>query len=477
VLDILFVQNYYEQMIGIMYISALVKKHGFTTDIVIGTKEKIIKQTLQKKPKVIGFYCTTGFHHKALAIAQEIKKILGDKILTVLGGPHPTFVPKVIRSNGIDIICRGEGEYAILELIQALNTKQDYTGIKNLNVKKSGHIYENEIRKLCDINSLPHPDRELYKNIDFIYKNIRQEVLVGRGCYFDCSYCSNHAFIKLYKGKGQYFRLRSVLNIIDELEEIQKHYHPACFFFHDDTFIYEKRFTFEFLEAYKKKIALPFACLIRADIVTQDQIKLLQQSGCYFTYFGVETGNEQLRNTLLNKNLSDETILNCAKLLHRYEIPFSTFNMVGLPGETLSNTWETIRLNTKINPKWAWFSVYQTLPETKLAKYTLEQGLIDSIDVEGSDATFHRNSIILRNDPCGIKINRLKNCANLLIKLPYLSGIIKKIFLNLPFDLFYSGMDKFLYYIFYYSRLTYKLGFIRTLRSAFFMIRHLKEFE
>ena len=134
-LDILFVQNYYERMIGIMQISAVVKQYGFTTDIAIGTKEDIVRQAVEKKPRVLGFYCTTGFHHKAIAIASEVKKILGDRIVTICGGPHPTFVPGMIEAEGIDIICRGEGEYAVLELLQTLRDGRDYTGIKNLTVK------------------------------------------------------------------------------------------------------------------------------------------------------------------------------------------------------------------------------------------------------------------------------------------------------------------------------------------------------
>ena len=73
-LDMLFVQNYYEQMLGIMQISAVLKQNGFTTDVILGTKEDIVKKILAKKPRVVGFYCTTGFHHKNLAIAKEIKK-------------------------------------------------------------------------------------------------------------------------------------------------------------------------------------------------------------------------------------------------------------------------------------------------------------------------------------------------------------------------------------------------------------------
>ena len=168
ILDVLFVQNYYEQHLGIMQISALLKQCGFTTDVVIGTKEYIVKKTIEKRPRVVGFYCTTGFHHRNIVMAKQIKKILKDEILIVFGGPHPTFVPDIINKEGVDVICRGEGEYAMLELMESLRENKEYIHIRNLDVKKNDKIYRNELRLPCNIDELPHFDRENYKNTSVI---------------------------------------------------------------------------------------------------------------------------------------------------------------------------------------------------------------------------------------------------------------------------------------------------------------------
>jgi len=476
-LDVLFVQNYYEQMLGIMQISAVLKQHGFTTDVAIGTKESITNKAVEKKPAVVGFYCTTGFHHRNLAAAAEIKKNLADKTLTIFGGPHPTFVPEMIESEPVDVICRGEGEYAVLELVQALRAGADYSGIKNLTVKKNGRIYENQVRELCDVNTLPMPDREIYRNIKPIYNNKRQEVMFGRGCPFDCTFCSTHAFRRLYRAKGSYTRLRSVDNVMKELQNTKSRYNPSCFFFHDDTFFFNRDYCIELLRTYKERINLPFACLIRADLATEELIKLLKSSGCYLVSFGIESGNEKLRNLLLKKHLSDEQILKCAALLHKYRIPFATFNMAGLPGETLEQLWDTVDINTRVKPAWAWFSVYQALPQTELAQYAIDNGCIDSIEIARSDASFHENSNIIRNNPQGKRLLRLKNNANIVVKFPFLRPVVKNVFIKLPLDELYGLTDKLLYFVFYYSKLTYKESFLRVLRSAFFMLRRLKEFK
>ena len=406
-----------------------------------------------------------------------MKKTLGDKILIVFGGPHPTFVPDIIKQDGVDIVCRGEGEYAILELMQLLSQGKDYTKIQSLIVKKDGQIYENEIRPLCDVDELPFLDREIYRDIDYIYKNKRQQVMLARGCPFDCTFCSSHAFRELYKGKGNYVRLRSIPKIIEELSMIKKRYNPSCFFFHDETFGLKKDYYQEFLNTYKRAINLPFSCLVRADLVTEDFIRLLKETGCYFASFGVESGNEKLRNTLLKKRVTNDNILNCAGFLNKYKIPFSTFNMVGLPKETLADVWSTVDLNARLGPRWAWFSVYQTLPKTELAQYAQNQGYLKDIDVDKADATFHESSIILKNNPKAKEIIRLKNTANIIIKVHFLRALVKRSVFILPWDGLYALIDKFLYFIFYYLRLTYKMGFMRAMRSAFFIIRHLKELK
>ena len=470
--DILFVQDYFERMIGIMQISAVLKQHGFTTDVVVGSRDAVLKKTRQVKPKIIGFYCTTGFHHRALSTAAELKRRHGDGILTVMGGPHPTFVPSVLEADGVDIICRGEGEYAMLELLQALHGGDDYCAIQNLHVKKGDGLQRNGIRPPCDLDALPFPDRDIYRNIDFIYNQGRQEVMVGRGCPFHCSFCANQAFTELYDGLGSYHRLRTVSHVMDELVEIKQKYRPSCFFFHDDNFAVQKDFCSELLAAYGKKIAIPFACLLRADLVTFQLVKLLKESGCYAVYFGIESGDRHLRQQLLRKEISDEEICHCANLLRQQKIPYFTFNMVGLPGERLAEVWKTVELNTRVQPAWAWFSIYQTLPKTELAERAFKQEIVDTIDVAAADANFHESSTALRQQGDGRKIIRLKNWANVMIKLRIATPVVKKIFLHLPLDAAYSWMDRILYYFSYYARLDVGASWLRKIRSAFFLIRH-----
>lgn len=475
--DIIFVQNYYEQTLGIMQISAVLKEHGFSTDVAIGTQAEILQKIKNAPPMVVGFYCTSGFHHKNIATAQSIKSYSQNQILTIFGGPHPTFVPDFIHTEGVDIICRGEGEFAVLELIQALKAGQDHSHIANLTVKKDGQVIANELRQLVDLDSLPFPDREIYRDYPYIYNAKKQEIMIGRGCPFKCRFCSVHAYQKLFKDKGRYVRWRSIPRVIEELKQIKERFSPSCFFFHDDTFNLNRRYTAEFLEAYKKEIGVPFSCLLRADLSTEPFINQLKESGCFFVIFGIESGNPELRNNLLNKNLSNEAILSCSAQLRAKNIPFSTFNMVGLPGESLKQVWDTVDINVRAKPRWAFFTVYQTLPGTDLAHQSVDSGCANNVAVAEGDANFHEGSIMLRNHPEGRQIINLKNTANLVVKFPIFYKLVKNILINLPLETVYNYLDKTLYFLFYYSRLTHSAGLRHTIRSAFFLFRRLKQFK
>ncbi|NVN99761.1 MAG: B12-binding domain-containing radical SAM protein [Geobacteraceae bacterium] len=476
-IDILFVQNYYEQMLGIMQISAVLKQHGYSTAVSIGSDQKVIRDVLDKQPRIVGFYSTTGFHHKNLALAAQIKQKADYDLLILFGGPHPTFVPEVINSEGVDVICCGEGEYAVLELVQALRSGTDYSLIHNLTVKSNGRIIKNPLRPLCDLDQLPFPDRELYMDYDHIFNSKRQEVMLGRGCPFSCNFCSAAAYRELYQGVGRYVRLRSIDHVLLELANIRKQHNPSCFFFHDDTFTAGSTYCNEFLERYKQEIGLPFSCLLRADLVSDDFIGRLKDAGCYLVAFGVESGNQEMRATVLNKNITDEKLVWCAELLHRHNIPFATFNMVGLPGETLNQVWETIELNVRLKPLWVWLSIYQTLPDTLLARYALENGYIQSVDVTPADATFHEQSIILRQHHDGREIIRLKCCANIVVKFPSLRGFVARVCRSSSLDKLLAFIEKSMYFTFYYRRLTYNMNFLEAVKSAFFIFRRLKEFS
>ena len=132
---LLFLQNLLFEYLGPMSISALGKSQGHQCDLLIESGEKdFLKKIGDWQPYIVAFSCMTGFHPWALETAQKVKAIYGLK--TYFGGPHATFYPQLIEHPAVDIICRGEGEEATIELLNKIDTGEEIADIANLWLKE-----------------------------------------------------------------------------------------------------------------------------------------------------------------------------------------------------------------------------------------------------------------------------------------------------------------------------------------------------
>jgi len=320
-------------------------------------KEEFRKKIKEFNPDLIATSCVSNEFEFLLSFLS-VKKEFGIPI--ILGGPHPTVAPdEAIASELIDMICIGEGEEALLELCEKMEKKEDITTIKNLWVKKDGKIYKNDLRPLIqDLDSLPFPDWGLFDEKHLIrpfWGKVYRfgYFLFGRGCPYNCLYCINSYLHDLYKGKGSFHREKSTKRIIDEIVFFKDKYKINFVQFADETFLAMSDDKFEeFARLYKEKINLPFYVMTRPETINERKAKILSELGlCKLISIGVETGNEELRKRICNKNFTNEQLLHYAKIFNSYGLRIMSTNMIGLPEETREDIFETIRLNKKIKTK------------------------------------------------------------------------------------------------------------------------------
>jgi radical SAM superfamily enzyme YgiQ (UPF0313 family) len=422
---------------GPMYLSALLKKYGHGCDLLITSEHKDYLSKIAKyDPDLIAFSTMTGPHKWVLKTAEKIKEIWNKPI--ILGGPHPTFFPEIIHEPCVDMICLGEGEFAFLELANKLDENGDITRIRNLWIKKDGQVLENELRPLVeDLDELPFPDRTLYDACKILRSVPAMKFLTGRGCPYQCTFCFNHKFNELYRGLGRVVRNRDIDGLIEEITEASKKYELKLIRFPDDTFTSNKRWLMEFLQRYKEEVNLPYTGLARANELDEDVVRMLKASGCLNIYFGVETGNEKMRNQILKKNLTNKQIVNAAKLLRKHKVKFGTYNMFGLPDETLPLAFETIKLNWALRPDYTINNVFQPYPRTEIADYAAALGLFDR-NVEYLD-TMNEGSILNLKE-----IDQLINLcrfAYLSIKYPFILPLVRLLIKLPPNRLFKTVFD------------------------------------
>ena len=139
---VLFLQDVWIEYYGLMQLSSLLKKHGHKTDILFASEENTLEAVKRSKPDLIAYSLMSIQWNWLKSMTTYLKKN-GINTPQLVGGIHPTMYPDVtINHDGVDIICKGEGDFAMLELCNALDKKVDYSSIKNLWVKK-----DNEIRQ------------------------------------------------------------------------------------------------------------------------------------------------------------------------------------------------------------------------------------------------------------------------------------------------------------------------------------------
>jgi radical SAM superfamily enzyme YgiQ (UPF0313 family) len=432
---------------GVMSISAVLKQAGFESDILVESLERdFIGAIVKSKPDLVCFSCTTGLHLWATETARAIKKKLDVPI--IVGGPHPTFYASTMRDSSIDVMCIGEGEYPMLELAQSIQRGQDITNIRNLWVRDSrGQIHKNSLRPLIqDLDTLPFMDRELYHK----YRPLRAYehnpiIITGRGCPYSCSFCFNKALRDMYsETEGRYVRRRSVMNVIDEITKIQATYDTRRIIFMDDTFVLHHEWVLGFLEAYRQFVALPFSCLVRADLINEPIVKALKNAGCFFVRMGIESGNDGLRNIVLNKRITTQQIKNAAYLIKKHGIRLSANSILGIPGETIDTALQTLQLNIDIRPDFAWCSLMQPYPGTELAHYAITHGFLRrDFSFDDLDHSYFFSTPIEIEDKTAI--TNLEKFFSMCVRFPFLLPAVKRLaklppnaLFDLAFKLYYA---------------------------------------
>jgi hypothetical protein len=182
----------------------------------------------------------------------------------------------------------------------------------------------------------------------------------------------------MYRGKGQVLRRRSVDHVIAEILEVRRRYPLECVKFYDDIFIYRVDAWMEaFAERYRREVGLPFHCLTRADLVTEDIVRFLKDAGCHSVSMSIESGNDRIRNEVLKRRMSRDEIVSAFHLFHRYGIPTFSNNILGLPGASIEEDIETLDLNIACKVSFAEFPIFHPYPRTELGDLCIEQGIFD----------------------------------------------------------------------------------------------------
>ena len=382
---------------GISYISAVLSAGGHETKLaVLGNLGSFGKGSRRKNRRIMDTYlrdfkpsliCFTAISTEFDFITEAAKyvKLREPKIFLLAGGPHVSLNPSEAMLDTFDALCICEGEYPTLELAQQLQEGKVPAGIANLWIKRDGQIEKNSTRPFIqDLDSLPFADRTMWDDWIDPQPGARHSVLLGRGCPFQCTYCSNHALKKLADGK--YVRFRSPENIAREIRQLVQAYPDQ-----EEIYLEVESFSVntgwavdvcsklrELNDSLPKPLSFGVNVRITPNVDFDGLFEACAASNFRFVNIGLESGSDRVRREVLNRNYSNEDVEKAVSLARKHSLQVVFFNIVGLPGETPDDFHQTVQMNRRCMPDWHHTSIFYPYPGTALYGSCIERSLLKS---------------------------------------------------------------------------------------------------
>jgi len=335
---------------------------------------------LRESPRYVCTTTLTPRYPTAVRMAQEIKRLKPD-VTTIVGGPHVTGNPRAALFDGISYGIFGEGEEALLELLNSLEQDRDPSGVKNLIYRGDGQVKVNPVRPFIkNLDELPFPAWDLMNLNEYLdpiyFEGPHLGFLTGRGCPYDCSFCASYI---TWKGK---LRLRSIENVMAEIRHIVNVLGVGNIIFFDDSFAISRKRTLSICSRLiEEELNLKYVAQIRADSVTEELADALRDSGCIYAAVGVESGNEDILREIGKKETKSQ-IRNAVTIMKDAGLPIIASYVIGLPGDTHETIEQTIDFAFELDTEQSKFMILAAYPGTKVYDLAVKKGLVDPTSFE-----------------------------------------------------------------------------------------------
>lgn len=387
--------------LGIEALSAWVRRAGHEVELVYearpfssgsGTDSALLARLLDPRPEetaarvvatrpdVVAFTSYSVTHRWSVEVARAVKRFWRAPI--VFGGPHVSAAPeRAIREWSIDAVVEGEGEGALVDLLECAEPARfGRTDIRNCTFKGDGGPLRNPVRPLiADLDALPWADKSgFYAAVPAFERELY--VISRRGCPFRCSFCEYSTFPRQYPGEKP-VRRRSVDHLLGELAYWKARGRVRKVFFWDAIFTLDPRWMADFAAAYRRDIGIPFECYTHPQTMTREMARLLAEAGCMMVRVGVQSVNSDTLASVDRKG-DREKVVQTLAFLGEHGVPYSVDHIIGLPGEGVADQLEALRFYAAARPKRIVTHWMTYFPGTTVLEKARQIGVLDDADIE-----------------------------------------------------------------------------------------------
>ncbi len=339
---------------------------------------------------LVGFQCYTfdlPFIKEVLKRCKSLKK----NIITVIGGPHPSAVPREsfeYFKDNLDFIFVGEAEIGLPLLIQKLedNSFIDFSEIPGLAYRENNQIHINRQVFIDDLDSLGMPSWDLIhpeqypecQHGAFFRKFPIAPITITRGCPFNCTFCAGNIV------GGKKIRRHSIDFMLKQIKYLYDNHNIREFHIIDDNFTFDKNDAKEFL---RKLIGLNLDISwavpngIRVDTLDEELLGLMKKSGLYLISLGIESGSDRILK-LMKKGTTLKGIREGINLIHKFKMQTAGFFIIGFPTETKEDIKKTIDFSLDLGLIRANYFAYLPFPGTDSYNELRLNGELGNVDWE-----------------------------------------------------------------------------------------------
>ncbi len=365
--------------LGVAYIAAMLEREQVPVRVVDAWGKQLSFEHIKSEiaafcPDMIGITSTAPAFGIAIELAQKIKEVF-PHVCVVFGGPYVSAIPEETLRElpWVDMVVVGEGEYTMVELAQG----RPWQSIKGLVYRQGSRIVANPPRPLIeDLDALPFPDRSFYRTNCYLRPFYEfhgapvAAVVTSRGCPFQCTFCASHTVA------GRRIRLRSIPNIVEEIDQLLARYRVRFVSIADDAPVFTM--DQERLETFCRMIrGRPFlwGAKARADSINEKNLSLMHAAGCRVLEIGCESGNPDILEGW-EKGVTVSQIKEAFHLMRRFGISSVAMFMLGAPKETPQSIQRTIRFAKALGATYVIARILYPYPGTQAYEALVQKGMV-----------------------------------------------------------------------------------------------------